>query len=281
MPWLLAACLLWSLSFGLIKRNVAGLDPDAVAATRLALAALAVSAWWRPGALPRGLGLRLAAVGALQFGLMYLLYIRAYGHLAGHEIALLTAGTPLLVVLAGDALQRRMSPAALACATLSVAGGVAVAWRGFASADPWIGIALVQAANLCFAIGQVWWARLVRPHPGIADGPLLVPAYFGAALLAIAACAVGDGWRGFAPDPGQWLALIYLGLVPTALAFWMWNRGARHVGTGVLAVANDAKIPLAVLAALLLFGESADPLRLALGGGLIVLALAVARRKGL
>lgn len=278
MAWLLGACILWSLSFGLIKRSVAGLDPDAVAATRLVLAAIAVAPWWRPGLLPRGLAPRLALVGAVQFGAMYLLYIRAFQHLSGHEVALLTAGTPLYVVLASDLLARRVSPAALGCAALAVAGGAVVAWRGFSAADPWIGIALVQAANLCFALGQVWWVRLVRPHPGLADGPLLAPAYLGAALTAAAACAVGGGWDGFAPDRGQWLALLYLGLVPTAVAFWMWNRGARAVGTGELAVANDAKIPLAVLCALLLFGESADPLRLTIGGAVIALALVLARR---
>ena len=40
MLFLLAASLLWAFSFGLIKGQLAGLDPVAVASTRLLLAAV-------------------------------------------------------------------------------------------------------------------------------------------------------------------------------------------------------------------------------------------------
>ena len=49
---------------------------------------------------------------------------------------------------------------------------------------------------------------------------------------------------------------------------------------GALAVFNNLKIPLAVAAALTIFGERADLLRLALGGGLMLIAAALAARRG-
>ena len=52
-------------------------------------------------------------------------------------------------------------------------------------------------------------------------------------------------------------------MVASGLGFFLWNVGATRVGSGTLAVMNNAKIPLAVACSLLIFGEQADPLRLA------------------
>ena len=41
--------------------------------------------------------------------------------------------------------------------------------------------------------------------------------------------------------------LLYLGLVPTAVGFWLWNKGAARTSAARLAVANNLKVPLAVL----------------------------------
>ena len=49
---------------------------------------------------------------------------------------------------------------------------------------------------------------------------------------------------------------------------------------GVLAVFNNLKIPLAVVVALAIFGEQANMLRLVLGGGVMVVAAALAVRRG-
>ena len=83
------------------------------------------------------------------------------------------------------------------------------------------------------------------------------------------------GW-----DTGAVLVVGYLGLVPTALGFYLWNKGAAQVGAGVLGAANNLKIPLAVLIAWIVFGEQGPYLR-ALGGmGLITLGLLLATRFG-
>ena len=55
----------------------------------------------------------------------------------------------------------------------------------------------------------------------------------------------------------------------------MWRGGA-----GTLAGFNNIKIPLAVLVALALFGESADLPRLIIGGGIMAGAVWLSRRRG-
>jgi len=54
------------------------------------------------------------------------------------------------------------------------------------------------------------------------------------------------------------------------LGFFLWNRGATKVSAGVLAVMNNGYMPIAVLAGVLLYNESAAPLRLSVGAGLFV-----------
>jgi drug/metabolite transporter (DMT)-like permease len=70
--------------------------------------------------------------------------------------------------------------------------------------------------------------------------------------------------------------LLYLGVVASGVCFWLWNAGARRVRhAGTLAVMNNVKIPLGMAISLLLFGEHADPRRLALACAVMLLAVLV------
>jgi drug/metabolite transporter (DMT)-like permease len=74
--------------------------------------------------------------------------------------------------------------------------------------------------------------------------------------------------------------LVYLGVVPSGICFFLWNVGARRTNAGTLAAFNNAKIPLAVLVSLLVFGEQARIAQLAIGGILILVAVVVNERHG-
>src|SRR4051812_29977768 len=96
---LIFVSLLWAFSFGLIKGRLAGLDPVAVSVLRLAIAALVFLPFLRPRMLPRRDVITLAIIGAIQFGVMYMLYTAAFVHLKAHEVALATILTPVYVAL--------------------------------------------------------------------------------------------------------------------------------------------------------------------------------------
>ena len=85
---------------------------------------------------------------------------------------------------------------------------------------------------------------------------------------------------GLPADTGP--VLLYLGLVPSAAGSWLWNTGAARTTAGLLAVANNLKVPLAVIVAWLVFGETAPYLRAIGGLAVIVAALVLAgtRRRG-
>ena len=65
------------------------------------------------------------------------------------------------------------------------------------------------------------------------------------------------------------------------MGFYLWNKGAARTSKGVLAAANNLKIPLAVIATWALLREEADHLRVLVGLGVIVGALFLAdERRG-
>jgi len=104
--------------------------------------------------------------------------------------------------------------------------------------------------------------------------------YLGAALFTLVIVLVGmaGGGRPLAGWTGRaWWVLLYLGLLPTALGFYLWNKGATRVGAGLLATANNLKVPLAVLVSWLVFGEVAAYGRVLVGLAVILGALFLAR----
>jgi drug/metabolite transporter (DMT)-like permease len=85
-------------------------------------------------------------------------------------------------------------------------------------------------------------------------------------------------WSSVAVSGNQWLALLYLGAVASGLGFFWWNKGARRVNAGILAVFNDLKIPLAVAVSLAFFGEQTSLPHLLAGGSVLAAALLLAQR---
>jgi drug/metabolite transporter (DMT)-like permease len=271
---LLAVSLLWAVSFGLIKGQLAGTDPTAVAAVRLAVSLLVFLPLLRPRATPARVATQYAAIGAVQFGLMYVLYIAAYADLAAHEVALFTVLTPLWVALVDDALTRRFSPWTFAAASLAVVGAAVVKWADVASPGLVRGFLLVQASNLCFAVGQVLYRRLRRRHPTPADHAVFAWLYLGGVGAAGGLSLLLSPPGAFSFSGEQWGVLLYLGAIATGVGFYGWNLGATRVDTATLAVFNNLKIPLAVLVSLIVFGEHlASPVRFVLGSAVIALAL--------
>jgi drug/metabolite transporter (DMT)-like permease len=286
MLYLILASLLWSFSFGLIKQTLGGVDPALTAFLRLGMAGLVFLPFLRPRRIAGPVSLRLAAIGGVQYGLMYVFYIASYRHLDAHEVAVLTVLTPILVVLCDDLLGRRFSRLNNLAALLAVVGAAVLVVRPGVSLPRLGGATLVQLANACFAVGQVAYRRVMRPtaaaerrsataerRSGGLDLAGFGWLYLGATLVAGAAWQVGGGGGIGALTGRQWGALLYLGVLPSGLGFFLWNSGARRVPTGMLAVMNNLKVPLAVLVALTVFREHADIPRLALTCAALALAL--------
>jgi drug/metabolite transporter (DMT)-like permease len=263
MPLLVAVSLLWAFSFGLIKGRLAGLDSAFISAARLGLALLVFAPFLRLRGLAPRLAAALTCLGAVQFGLMYLAYNESFRHLQAHEVALFTLTTPVFVTLLADGFDRTFRLRALAAALLAVGGTFVLVFEGRPVRPTLIGLGLVQLSNLSFALGQVGYRRLRAKHPGLRDRDIFGLLYGGAFAVALAACVARGGFPA-ALTTTHLLVLAYLGILASGVGFFLWNLGATRVGSGALAVMNNAKIPLAVACSLAFFGESADVPRLLL-----------------
>ncbi|MDD3276514.1 MAG: EamA family transporter [Kiritimatiellales bacterium] len=269
MTLLLVVSLLWAFSFGLIKDGLTDLPAASVALIRLAIALAVFAPFLRLRSLRLSDAIRLMLTGAVQYGLMYVAYMYAFSHLKAYEVALFTVFTPIYVAAIHDGFERRFCIRTLTAALLAVAGGVLIKYEQLDSASLWAGFFLMQAANLCFAFGQIFYRRTMARLPEKqSDLQVFGLLYLGATLVA-ALAATGISWVPLELTAKQFWILMYLGAVASGLAFFLWNVGARKVSAGALAIFNNLKIPLGILVSVLFFHETVDWPRL-LGGGILM-----------
>ncbi len=267
--------LVWAFSFGLIKDNLAAVDPNFVAFARLFISLCVFLPVLRLKNLSRQVSLRLMLVGAIQYGVMYVAYNLSFRYLQAYEVALFTIFTPLYVTLVDNLFQRRFSRLHAATTLLAVAGTAVIKLTGAVQEDVWLGFLVVQLSNLGFAFGQVYYKKVMLGAPGLKDRQVFALPYLGGVLLTVLSTTLFGGWSSLHLAQPQILSLVYLGVVASGIGFFLWNYGARKVNNGALAIFNNLKIPLAVAVSLLVFGESANLVTLLVGGILILLALAL------
>ncbi len=281
MIWLLIVSFIWAFSFGLIKGRLSGIDPVIVAFLRMAIATAVFLPFLKLRAVGVGLVARLVAIGALQFGLMYVLYLHAYRYLQAHEIALFTILTPFYLALLDALFEKRIQLRFLAGGALAIAGAAVVTLHRADGASLTFGFFLVQGSNLCFAAGQLFYRRLRRRFPdGIKDHQVFAWLAAGASVIAGLITLVTSSWSDFTPTLPQSLVLLYLGAIASGLGFFLWNLGATQVNAGLLSVFNNLKIPLGILCSLVFFHERTDPLRLLASLGMMLLAIWMTQAKG-
>jgi drug/metabolite transporter (DMT)-like permease len=278
MPYLILVSAVWAFSFPLIKGTLVGLDASFVSFVRMGLSLVVFLPFLRIRKVAPALRLRLAGIGAVQFGLMYVAYISAYRYLPAHMIVLLTTTTPLFVTLLNDISTRRFHRLFLVSAALAVAAGVVIKYPAQPMSANLAGVALLQVSNLAFAFGQLAYKKLAARHGGWRDRDVFGLLYIGAAAVTAVSCAFAADIHTLRLSGTQSAVLLYLGVVASGLCFFLWNVGSRRVNEGTLAVMNNLKIPLGIVASLMLLHEGTDYARLAAGCTLMLAALWLNRR---
>ncbi|HED11228.1 MAG TPA: EamA family transporter [Caldithrix abyssi] len=280
MIYLFSVSILWAFSFSLIKGELNGIDPGFVAFFRLLLSFLVFAPFLPALWLGQRSGFSAALfIGMIQFGVMYILYINSFRWLTAWQVALFTVSTPLYVSVFFDWYRRQVNLRNLLAAFMAVAGTAGIIYQADKSYTFTSGFLLIQGANMAFAAGQVAYKLLREKKQDMGDAAYMAAAYLGAVLLTFFYTLFWGVFPMGGVSTGQWLTLIYLGVVASGVGFFLWNKGATRVNAGTLAVFNNLKIPLAILVALIIFGEQADIIRLGAGSLLLLLALWLAERK--
>lgn len=268
MNYLVGVTLLWAFSFSLIGVYLAGqVDPYFAVLLRVSLALLVFLPFMRR--LTWQLTVKLSALGAVQLGLMYLFYYQSFLLLSVPEVLIFTIFTPVYITLLYDALQRRFRYRFLLAAIVAVLGAAVMRYQGLTQ-DYWLGFIVVQAANLCFALGQVGYKYLLEKQP-LAMGQHQVFGWFylGALFIAVPAWLLLGGTQ-YPNTATQWSVLFWLGLVASGGGYFWWNKGATRVSSGTLAVMNNMLIPAGLLVNILIWNREENITTLLAGSLLLI-----------
>ncbi len=280
MTYLILVSFVWAFSFPLIKGHLTSLDPNFVSFARMLLSLLVFLPFLRFRGVEKLMGLKLAFTGAVQFGLMYIAYITSFQFLPAHTIVLLTTTTPLFVTLFNDLYSRKFNVLFFVAASMAFLGGAVIKYPDQPLRASLMGIVLVQISNIAFAFGQLYYKQLSAKDSSWSDRSVFGFLYLGAVILTALFSMFTTRYSQIQVTAPQGLVLVYLGIIASGICFFLWNKGARFVNEGMLAIINNLKIPLGILASLILLGESTDYLRLVVGFGLMVGAAYLCERPG-
>ncbi len=271
MPYLMFTTVLWAFSFSLIGEFLAGqVDSYFSVLTRVVLATAIFLPFIKFSHTTLKQKFALMAIGAVQLGLMYLFYYQSFTLLSVPEVLLFTILTPIYVTLYADLLNKKFHFSYLISAVVAVIGAFIIRAHDI-SGDYFYGFLVVQGANVCFAIGQVSYAKLNFPATSN-ERSSFGWFYIGALIVVIPAFLVLGKDR-YPIDTIQWATLIWLGVVASGLGYFLWNHGARLVDSGTLAIMNNVLIPLGLIVNLSLWGQNVDLTRWSIGGAVILFAL--------
>ncbi|WP_104526052.1 DMT family transporter [Blastococcus atacamensis] len=271
--------LAWASAFVAIRAVGVDLSPGALALGRLLVGTLVLGllvsrrgGWVRPTAADWRL---LAVCGVGWFGIYNVALNAAEQHLDAGTTAMLVNIGPILIALFAGLWLGEGFPRRLLLGIAVAFGGVlliGLATRGV-DADL-LGVLLCLVAALTYAVGVVAQKPLLGRLPGL--------------QVTFIACAIGAvcclPWAGalvsdLAGAPGSSVAgMVYLGVVPTALAFSTWAFALTRMDAGRLGVTTYLVPPLVILLGWRLLDEAPPALAL-VGGGICLLGVAVSRTR--
>lgn len=279
MLYLLSASLIWAFSYGLIKSELTTLDPNFVTVFRMMVAFL-VFLPFSNFKKNKSLAPYLLGIGALQYGVMYLCVLRAYQYLDAYQVVLFTASTPFYIILFNTLLERRFTAYHFMVAAIAMLGGGIIYKSQFMNPHVFVGFLLVQASDICFAFGQMYYRKLRKNYPNTHDKETHALLFLGAIMISILSTTCLGGWHSmYDMTLRQGFILMYLGLIPSGLCFFWWNKGATQTPPVIFSVCNNLKLPLGTLISLVFFHEHIEQsMHLTAGLLLIVFALFLAYR---
>lgn len=277
---LVAVMLAWASAFVVIRAVGPHVAPIPMAEGRLMIGAALLFTIWAMRSLydggprlPRGLTLVLTlAYGALWFALYTVLVNAAEHHLDAGTTALLVNIAPIIVAVLAGAFLHEGFPRLLAVGiSVSFAGAAVIAFTGDTRRDG-AGVALAVGAALLYGISVVAQKLVLRSTDPLTATTL--GAVVGAAVLVPWAPQL---FRELAAAPmSSTVGIVYLGVVPTALAFLLWAYALAHTPAGVTASSSYAVPALSIVLSWAFLAETPTAWGL-LGGALCLTGVAIAR----
>ena len=273
--------LAWGFNYLFVRWGLEFAQPLWLAFFRAAVGAGGV--WLALGLRSGGTGLsgrrRATALllGVPNTALFFGLWFVAAGSVAPGETAVLVYTYPLWVATASVLLlSERLRTVIIVAFALGFAGVALLSepWRGSGAAAPAAAVLALLLAAVCWALGTVLTQRLFRPSEmQSANAHQLLG---GAATLAVAVAVLSPTPL---PSPSLVLlaAVVWLGLVGTAIAYALWYRLLGRTRATTLSAFAFLVPVVALVASFFLFGERLEVVQVA-GVALVLLAIVLVGR---
>jgi drug/metabolite transporter (DMT)-like permease len=270
--------LAWASAFVAIRGVGPDLSPGALALGRLLVGTAVLGLlqargrWVRPTRREWGL---LVVCGVGWFGVYNVALNAAERHLdAGTTAMLVNVGPILIAVFAGLLLGEGFPGRLLIGIAVAFAGVLLIGVATRSAHADLLGVVLCLVAALAYAVGVVAQKPVLRRLP-----PLQVTS---------TACAIGAlcclPWAGSlvselgTASAGPIAGMVYLGAVPTALAFSTWAYALARMDAGTLGVSTYLVPPIVILLGWLLLSEVPPALAFA-GGAVCLVGVGLSRRR--
>jgi drug/metabolite transporter (DMT)-like permease len=281
--------LLWGVSWPAGRALALAMPPLSASAWRFSIAAALLLAWmrWRNGAWPRFTRRQwagLAAAGAVGVGLYAVLFMTALQRVeASRASVVITINPVFTTLLAAWWFKERFNAWVGVGLALAVAGASIVMTHG----APWKLLAGEVGLGEWLLLGCVatWTSYSLmgkRLMAGIdALAATAVTASVGCGLLWVAAFAIEGRvtvWASIATlSPPGWVALLYMAVGATVLAYAWFYRGIAELGAGVASSYISLVPVVGVASSVLLLGEPLS-MPLLVGGALALAGVLLANR---
>jgi drug/metabolite transporter (DMT)-like permease len=194
---------------------------------------------------------------------------------AGTTSMLVNIG-PILIALGAGIFLREGIPKWLAIGAAVAFVGAVVIWIGSTGGHVSLGVGILW----CLLAAVLYSVGVLFQKPALRRLPNAQVTWLGC-LIGMIACLPFSGQllAGLHSAPvGGWLGILYLGAIPTSLAFSTWAYALSRMPAGQLGISTYIVPPLAILLGLLVFGVV--PAWLAIVGGAICLVgVALSRRR--
>ncbi|MCL4118343.1 UNVERIFIED_CONTAM: hypothetical protein GTU68_008600 [Idotea baltica] len=278
MRYLIITTLLWAFSYSLIGEVLANsVDSYFAVLSRIVASGLIFVPLikWKESSFY--FIFSMLSIGALQFGITYICLYLSFHFLNVPEVLLFTIFTPMYVTLIEDALNSQFNSRALIAALIAILGAFIIRYKHL-SHHVLIGFFILQIANSAFAAGQISYKHLIAKYPSpLPEYRRFGYFYLGALTIALPAFLLLGDTSKLPKTPVQWIVLAWLGFMASGLGFYLWNKGATIVRAEVLAVMNNAIIPVGIFINFVLWKKNFNPYLLTIGGIIILISLFIAQ----
>jgi drug/metabolite transporter (DMT)-like permease len=263
---MLLVCLIWGLNFSITKLALHSIPPLPFTAIRFVAASMLLWIVLRriegPATLPSGSLQRLILLGVVGNTAYQLVFTVGLAKTTATNSALILSTVPTVVALFAGALGlERITPRMWLGIVLGTFGvGLVIAARGVAfGADTMTGDLLSVVAVLCWASYTVWLRRVPTSVTPLRVTAITTIAGTPGLVLAGVPGLLQLDWTGV--NPTAWLGLGYAAVFSLVVAYLLWNRSVKLVGSTRTAIYMCVTPLFAVTGAWLLLGERPRPLQ--------------------